>query len=89
MNYLTDIEPGSTSIGSLRLENIIKGIRFLDTDDELCDLLIEFDNTTDEEDQEWIFDSICDRLNEICPDDLMFAPHENDNSNYGFWSIYE
>jgi len=81
------IREGSTSVGSCRLDHIIDGIRYLaEYDQELADMIYEFGNERSEE-QAYIFDEICDRLNEIAPDGLAFGSHDCDGADYGFWSV--
>ncbi len=83
---MTTIEEGSTSTGSCRLDDIVDGIRYLaEYDQELADLICEFDNEQSDE-QAYIFDDICDRLNELAPDGLAFGSHDGDGAEYGFWS---
>jgi len=79
------IREGSTSTGSCRLDHIIDGIRYLaEYDQELADLIYEFGNERSEE-QSYIFEDICDRLNELAPDGLAFGPRGYGIGNYGFW----
>jgi len=84
---MTTIEEGSTSTGSCRLDDIVDGIRYLaEYDQELTDLICEFDNEQSDE-QAYIFNDICDRLNELAPDGLAFGSSDSDGADYGFWSV--
>ena len=79
------IREGSTSVGSCRLDHIIDGIKYLaEYDQYLSDMIYEFGNERSEE-QSYIFEDICDRLNELAPDGLAFGAHDCDGANYGFW----
>ena len=85
------ITPGSTSTDSCKLADIVDGIRYLaGSDKKLSDLIEEFDTTsrylTQDEDS-FIFDEICDQLNEMAPDNIEFGSHPGDGANYGFWEI--
>ena len=83
----TQIEIGSTSSGSCKLEDIITGIENCDIE-EVVDLIEEFKNANLEE-QGYIFTEICDVLNDIAPDGVIFGTHESDGACYGFWDISE
>jgi len=85
-NTTKQITEGSTSTGSCRTSDIIDGIRYLrGSDKPLSDLIAEYDDTTDEEEQIYILQDIFERLNEMAPEGLEFGSHPNDGADYGFW----
>jgi hypothetical protein len=87
MTVHTQITEGSTSTDSCRLVDIVDGIRFLsDADDKLNSLIEEFDNATSDQ-IDFIFDEICDRLDEMALPNLIFGSHPCDGADFGFWDI--
>ena len=78
----TEITEESTSSDSTKLADIVDGIRHLIPDD----LSDEFDNANPDN-VGFIFEEICDFLNDIAPDDLIFGTSEGDGACYGFWKI--
>ena len=90
----THITPGSTSTDSCRLEDIVDGVRYLaGSDKKLSDLIIEFDVANsvtigrEYETISFIFDDICDQLNDMAPEHIEFGSHPGDGADYGFWEI--
>jgi hypothetical protein len=93
MNTTIDITEGSTSTDSCKLEDIVNGVRFLsDADSKLSHSIGVFDSIKEidmpnVDMRGFIFDEICERLNELAPVGLTFGAHECDGADYGFWSL--
>lgn len=76
------ITAGSTSTDTCKLEDIVSGIEHLIPKK----LAKEFETAT-EDARDFIFSDICEYLNDIAPDNLMFGAHEGDGADFGFWYI--
>lgn len=82
------IKEGETSQGSCKLMDIVDGIRDLIPDELIDDFdLYDEDEPDDCNEMAEIFGDICDRMNEIAPDGLIFGTSEGDGASYGFWKI--
>ncbi len=80
------IEIGTTSEGSLKLDDIVAGIRNLIPKK----LLKEFNTAMaldNEEEAGYIYEDIYDYLNDICPDGVYWGSTEGDGACMGFWEI--
>ena len=82
----TDMKPifrtGPTSSDSMKLVDIVAGVEQLISDT----LLEEFENADDDE-RIFIFEDICDYLNDIAPDGVVFGAQDGDGACFGFWRI--
>ena len=79
---------GETSSGSTRPEDIVNGVADLLTEDLVNEWdLYDENEPDDEEGMKGIFEEICDHLNEIAPNDVVFGASDNDKLSYGFWKI--
>ena len=83
----------STSIGSLKNEDIVDGIEDLNSaflhDEQIYGLLDEFYNMVGYDDlmTEYIIADLFDRMDEIAPEGCYFGSKNGDSAEFGFWEI--
>lgn len=88
--FREQIKEGETSAGTLRMADIVEGIRELVPDELLNDFdLYEEDEPDDLNEMSEIFGDICDHMEEIAPEGLTFGASEGDGASFGFWKIEE
>ena len=78
------IVEGETSHDSLRIQDILSGVRNLLTPA----LLEEIDTAIEEEDEAILADlmwEMAEYLNDIAPDYLIWGASEQDGASFGFW----
>ena len=83
--YRAKVTEGETSSGSLKLEDIVEGIKKLIPEGMYDEFQLYDDSPDDEATRSGIFEEIIDHLNEIAPEGLSFGASEGDGASFGFW----